>query len=94
MSPDDPLAKNIQKEYWIKEDREKPKFSATEVINKIKELGFKSFGMHQHTLFWQKHNGKDQAKGFGAKVVKTWYWYQNWIDFIISELSKESSAGK
>ncbi len=94
LSPDDPLAKNIQKEYWIKEDREKPKFSATEVITKIKELGFKSFGMHQHTLFWQKHNGKDSAKGFGTKVVKTWYWYQNWIDFIISELSKESGTEK
>lgn len=92
LSPNDPLAKDIQKEYWIKEDREKPKYSATQVINKIKELGFKSFGMHQHTLFWKQHNGKDPAKGFGANVVKTWYWYQTWIDYVYKTLVSEASG--
>lgn len=92
LSPNDPLAKDIQKEYWIKEDREKPKFSATQVMNKIKELGFKSFGMHQHTVFWKQHNGKDPAKGFGTNVVKTWYWYQNWIDYVYKTLISEGSG--
>lgn len=94
LSPSDPLAKDIQKEYWVKEDREKPKFSATQVIETIQGVGFKSFKMHQHTLFWQKRDGKSPEKGFGVKVVKTWYWYQNWVDFIISELSKESIVEK
>lgn len=94
LSPSDSLSKGIQKEYWVKEDREKPKLSATQVIEKIQSEGFKSFKMHQHTLFWQKHDGKNPVKGFGAKVVKTWYWYHNWIDFIISELSKESGEEK
>jgi len=39
--------------------------------------------------FWQKHDGKNQNKGFGTMVVKTWYWYQNWIDYIIKELGKK-----
>ena len=94
LSPNDPLAKDIQKEYWVKEDREKPKYSPSQVIEKIQAAGFKSFRMHQHTLFWQKHDGKNPDKGFGAKIVKTWYWYQSWIDFIISELSKEAIAEK
>ena len=94
LSPNDPLAKDIQKEYWIKEDREKPKFSPSQVIEKVQGAGFKLFRMHQHTLFWQKRGGKNPDKGFGTKVVKTWYWYQNWIDFIISELSKESILEK
>lgn len=94
LAPDDPLAKNITKEYWVKEDREKPKFIPSEVIQKIKEAGIKNFGMHQHTLFWKKHDGKNLAKGYGAKIAKTWYWYQSWIDFIISDLTKEAEGEK
>lgn len=92
LSPDDPMAKGIQKEYWIKEDREKPKYSASQVIEQIKKAGFSSFGMHQHTLFWKEHNGKDPQKNYGTMVVKTWYWYQTWVDFVISELQKKVSA--
>ena len=89
IDPKSDLAKNISKEYWIKEETEKQKFSATLVIQKVKEAGFKNFGMYQHTQFWKKHDGKNPNKGFGAMVVKTWYWYQNWIDYIIGELGKK-----
>lgn len=88
LSPDDQLAKDIQKEYWVKEDREKPKYSASQVVKRVKEAGFANFGMHQHTLFWKEHDGKNPNKCYGTIVVKTWCWYQKWIDFIISELSK------
>lgn len=86
IDPKTDLAKNISKKYWIKEETEKQKFTATLVIQKVKEAGLKDFGMYQHTLFWRKHNGKDPKNGFGTMVVNTWYWYQNWIDFVISEL--------
>ena len=46
--------------------------------------------MYQHTTFWKKHDAKNSAKGFGIKVVKTWYWYENWIEFIIDELKKRA----
>jgi hypothetical protein len=42
--------------------------------------------MHQHTLFWKQHDGKNPDKGFGAMVTDTWYWYQKWIDFVIATL--------
>jgi hypothetical protein len=87
IDPKSDFAKNIAKEYWVKEETEKPKLSATNVVKKIQEAGFRDFGMHQHTLFWRKHNGKDPNKGFGTTVVKTWYWYQNWVTFILSELT-------
>ena len=90
IDPKSELAKNISKEYWIKEETEKQKFTATLVIQKVKEAGFKNFGMYQHTQFWRKHNGKDPSKGFGTMVVKTWYWYQNRIDYIIGEFSKQN----
>jgi hypothetical protein len=87
IDPKSELAQNISKEYWVKEETEKPKLSATDVVRKIREAGFKDFGMHQHTLFWKKHDGKNPTKGFGTVVVKTWYWYQNWVASILSELT-------
>jgi hypothetical protein len=83
IDPKSPLAKNITKEYWVKEDREKPKFLPSEVINKVKKADFKNFGMHQHTQFWKKHDGKNPDKGFGVLISKQWYWYENWIAFVI-----------
>jgi len=91
IDPKSDLAKNISKEYWVKKEIEKPKFSATQVVQKVREAGFGNFGMYQHTSFWQKHDGKNPKKGFGTMVVKTWCWYQNWIDYIIGELSKVNS---
>ena len=40
FNPKSDLAKNISKEYWIKEETEKQKFSATLVLQKVKEAGF------------------------------------------------------
>lgn len=91
IDPKSAMAKNISKEYWIKKEIEKPKFSATQVIKKIQKAGFKNFGMYQHTLFWRKYDGKNPNKGFGTTVVKTWCWYQNWIDYIINELNSEKT---
>lgn len=88
VDPKSPLAKNIAKEYWVKEDREKPKFLPSEVIKKVKEVGYKNFGMHQHTQFWKKYDGKNTNNGYGACVSKQWYWYENWIEFIIEKLKK------
>lgn len=93
LDPKSDLAKTISREYWVKEDREKPKYSATQVIKKVKEAGNPSFGMHQHTLFWKKYDGKNPSKGYGTQVVKSWYWYENWIDFIITELKKGGTDG-
>lgn len=86
IDPKSPLAKDVSNEYWVKEDREKPKFLPSEIIKKVQKENFKSFGMHQHTQFWKEHDGKNPDKGFGAQVSKQWYWYENWIDFILQEL--------
>ncbi|MEE9553676.1 MAG: DUF3644 domain-containing protein [candidate division Zixibacteria bacterium] len=88
IDPTSELAKNISKEYWIKQETEKPKYLATQIIQKVTDAGIRGFGMYQHTLFWKKHDGKNPSKGFGTVVVKTWYWYQNWIDYILGDLAK------
>jgi Protein of unknown function (DUF3644) len=91
IDPKSEMAKNISKEYWVKQETEKPKLSAKQVVRQVREAGFPRFGMHQHTLFWKKHDGKNPSKGFGTMVVKTWYWYHHWPIFIISELTEKSS---
>jgi hypothetical protein len=93
IDPKSELAKNIAKEFWVKEETEKPKLSATQVINQVREAGFRTFGMYQHTQFWKKHDGKNPAKGFGTTVVSTWYWYQNWVTYILGELSRPVDGG-
>ena len=94
IDPKSELAKNISHEYWVKEETEKPKLSATQVVKKVREAGFPHFGMHQHTLFWKEHDGKNPVRGFGTTVVNAWYWYQHWPTFIINELTKEAEAHK
>jgi hypothetical protein len=89
IDPKSPLASKIKKEYWVKEDREKPKYLPSEVIRKVQQAGFKDFKMHQHTLFWKKHDAHKEENGYGVKVSKQWYWYDNWTQFVISELKKE-----
>jgi len=94
LNPESELAKNISKEYWVKQETEKPKLSATQVIERVREAGFFQFGMHQHTLFWRKHGAKNPSKGFGTMVVKSWCWYAHWPSFIIGELTKEAEQPK
>lgn len=94
IDPKSDLAKNIAKEFWVKEETEKPKLSATQVVQKVRAAGFKDFGMHQHTLFWKARDAKLPDKGFGTTVVKTWCWYQNWVAYVIAELTKEKEAAQ
>lgn len=92
VDPKSDLAKSIAKEYWVKQETEKPKLSATQVLQRVRDAGIKGFGMHQHTLFWKSHDGKNPDKGFGTIVVKTWYWYENWAAFVIGELQKDQEG--
>jgi len=91
IDPKSALADDISKEYWVKEETEKPKFSAKQVVKKIQDAGFKNFGIYQHVLCWREYDGKNPKKGFGTTVVKAWCWYQNWIDYIINELNSEKT---
>lgn len=90
IDPKSDLAKGIAREYFVIEEREKKKFSAKQVVNTAREAGFKNFGMHQHTQLWKQHDGKNPSRGYGTTVVATWYWYENWIDFVLSELAKNA----
>jgi hypothetical protein len=79
---DSEIAKGMNKEYVLVKDKEKKKYSASQICEEIQKNGFKKFRIYQHTKLWQMENAKDPSKGFGALVVKTWYWYDFWLSFV------------
>lgn len=91
LDPKSELAKTISKEHWVKVETEKPKFRAKQVIKRVQDAGHKSFRMYEHTLMWKKHDAKLPEKGYGVFVAANdWYWYQKWVDFVITTLNSEA----
>lgn len=70
---------------------EKNKFKPRQVVKLMHDAGFKGFGMHQHTELWKKLNAKDPHKKFGVLLGDgQWYWYQNWVDEVQSQLKRSA----
>jgi len=79
IKPDSPEAQGLNKEYVVLRDRERPKYYAKEVINKVQEKGYNKFGIYQHTQLWRQLNARDQSKGFGVWLGVSWFWYDTWV---------------
>lgn len=79
IRPDSPEAIGLNREYRSIQDREKPKHIPSDIVKKMKDLGFTKFGMHQHTSLWQQLEAKRPDRGFGVIVAKYWYWYDSWL---------------
>ena len=43
--------------------------------------------MYDHTLLAQQFEARKRAKGYGALVAKTWYWYDNWLEKVVEKLA-------
>ncbi len=81
IKSDSELAKQIDKEYWVQKQVEKPKYRPTDVCKRMKEAGFTKFRpTPEHSRLWQAEDAKNSAKGYGTSVQGVWYWYENWID--------------
>ncbi len=62
---------------------EKRKYTPTEIIKQMHELGFPDFGMQEHIELWQKKDGKNPKYGYGCEIANRWFWYQSWIDQVV-----------
>jgi hypothetical protein len=81
IDPNSEIAKEIDKEYWVKKDVEKPKFRAKDVVTAVNDAGYSKFRVFaEHVRMWQAEDAKNPGKGFGIEVQGVWYWYQTWID--------------
>lgn len=88
---DSEIAIGMNKEYVLVKEKEKTKYSAGDIWRKMQTDGFKKFGVSQHTKLWQLNDAKNPSKHFGTIVVKTWYWYENWFDFVKKHCEENKS---
>lgn len=92
IDPNSELAKTIDKEYWVKNEVEKPKFRPTDVVKVVQAAGFPRFRITpEHSRMWKQEDAKKPGKGYGVEVQGAWYWYQSWVDRCI-ELCKAAGA--
>ncbi|MFC1811911.1 DUF3644 domain-containing protein [Thermodesulfobacteriota bacterium] len=81
IDPKSDGAKQIDKEYWVKKEVERPKFRPTDVAEAVQKSGFDKFRVNpEHVNMWKSEDAKNPGKGYGVEVQGVWYWYQNWID--------------
>lgn len=79
---DSEVAKGMNKEYVLVKEKEKMKYSASDICHKMQTEGYTRFSINQHTKLWQTENAKDLTKGYGTIVIKVWCWYGSWLDFV------------
>ncbi len=89
VSPGSEEAKSGKVDLIVKEEKEKKNFLPSQIIKIVVGKGHAGFTMYNHIQLWKKHDAKNPKKGYGVLVVKQWYWYQNWVDFVLKELNKE-----
>lgn len=95
IDPTSDLAKQIDKEYWVKKEVEKPKFRGKDVVIEVRKAGFKNFRIQpEHLQFWRSEEAKDPSKGYGVDVQGAWYWYQPWIDRCIEKCKENGDRYK
>jgi hypothetical protein len=81
LDPTSDIAKEINKEFWVKKEVEKPKFRAKDVVSAVQAAGYTKFRIQpEHVTMWQQEDAKRDGKGYGVMIQSAWYWYQTWID--------------
>jgi hypothetical protein len=80
IDPNSDLAKAIDKEFWVKKEVEKSKYLAKHIVAEVRKVGFAKFRTNpEHLQMWHAEDAKNPAKGYGADVAGTWYWYETWL---------------
>lgn len=71
-------------------ETEKRKYLPHEIIEEARRRGHSNFRIHEHMVLWKKENAKDPSKHFGVEICGKWYWYQNWVDFVLNYLKEQA----
>lgn len=82
VKPDSSLATEINAQYVIIRETERPKYRPSQIVGEMRRQGFSRFNMHDHTLLWQSMHAKEAGKGFGTAIAETWYWYESWLKIV------------
>lgn len=94
IKPDSPEADEISR-ILLKEVNKK-RYTAKQVVEKVKEKGFVKFRVHEHTQLWKLRDAKNPGKGFGCAgdYSDTWVWFDRWIDEVVTFCESEGDRFK
>ena len=82
---DSELEEAINRQYVVINEVERKKYGAKEIVRLMREEGFSRFSVYSHTQLWKHENARDPGKGYGARVMGLWGWYDPWVDRIRQE---------
>lgn len=71
-------------------ETEKKKYLPGVIVKQMQEEGYKSFTMKSHIDLWKEKDAKNPEKHLGVQVVKTWYWYESWLDIVRSHCQENA----
>ena len=86
IKPGSPEAEAVER--VLLKEVERQKFLPSEIVAKGKAAGHLKFNMHDHTLLTQELDARKPGKGYGVRIAKTWYWYENWLEKVIEKLGE------
>lgn len=82
VKADSTLAADVNRAYTVIRETERPKHLPRGIVNLMKQEGYSRFNMSDHTTLWREADAKAPGKGFGVQVENSWYWYDNWLEFV------------
>ena len=86
IKPGSPEAEAVER--VLLKEVERQKYLPSEIVAKIKAAEHPTFSMHDHTVLAKQLDARAPAKGYGVKIAKTWYWYENWLDKVVEKLGE------
>lgn len=76
-----PLAEAVNKEYFVIKETEKKKYLPGQIVEMMKDEGYKNYSIYFHTLLWKSCDARKQGNGYGTFVAdQTWHWYEPWVE--------------
>lgn len=85
------LADSLNKKYVVIKEKERKKYTKKEIIAivnkkypKFKELDF--------VKLWKENDAKNPKYNYGISLPgKKWYWYESWLNFVLSHCKKNQT---
>lgn len=79
VKPGTPEAEEISR--VLLKEVDKPRYTATQIVQRIRDEGYPRFTLHAHTRLWQDLDAKAGDKGFcrAGDYPNTWVWFDTWL---------------
>lgn len=79
VKPDSDEAREISR--VLLKEVDKPRYTPTQIVERMQAEGFPRFTTHSHTKLWQELDARASDKGFGRSgdYPNTWVWFDTWL---------------